>query len=562
MRIWWLEDFARLRAEKAAVERMASQEGWFTLTAWRPNEFRFSADGVITAHGIAYPVRLIYPDQFPLVPAWVEPQDPDDRWSDHQYGKGGPLCLELRPDNWHPDATGADVLRSAFNLLSAENPLGEIHDRVTSEHQVGDVQSYDWGQNPVLISAGCLARMCAGTAQSVSALRWSADDDVWPVMIFDAEDRARPQHPPSFDLGTLRLEVPVVVGHAETVSEAPADRETLARELGVELEPERHASALMMVAIAKSGAQPFHSPDPASVFPRKWVVLPEQAGLRSGRAVDTAGKLVGIVGLGSVGSKLAEMLVRSGVHRLLLIDGDVLLPANLERHTLDWRDIGFRKAHAVKRRLLHIVPGASIATLAINLNWQHSARAHASNIGHLAACDLIVDATGDVPSSLMLGALAAENAKPFVSAEVFEGGLGCLLARSIPEHDPAYGAGRAAYTAYCDEQGIAPPAAGPRTYEALTTAGEPLVADDAAATMTAAHAARIALDILDERIGHEDAAWLLIGFRAGWLFTRHGQTISLNVGGPPPVGVPSDDPEMREFASAIATEALRAAKAS
>ena len=210
MKGWWLTDFARVGAEKAAVERLVGDEGWFVLSGWRINAFRFSADGVITAHGVEYPVRLIYPDQFPSVPAWVEPQNQEVQWSKHQYGKGGPLCLELRPDNWSPNASGADVLRSAYNLLGIENPLGDgEHNIVASSHQIGSVQSYDWGQEPILIGSSCLERIRSGTAQNVRALRWMADDNVWPILVFDAADSAQPQHPPSFDFGTLRLELPV-----------------------------------------------------------------------------------------------------------------------------------------------------------------------------------------------------------------------------------------------------------------------------------------------------------------------------------------------------------------
>lgn len=560
MKLWWLADFARVRAEKRAVEQLAASEGWFTLTDWRINEFRFSAEGVIKTHSVEYPVRLVYPDQFPSVPVWVEPQDPEARWSDHQYGKGGLLCLELRPDNWSPGASGADVLRSAFDLLRIENPLGEgEHGQVASAHQIGDVQSYDWGQYPVLIGAGCLERLRSGGAANICALRWAAEDDVWPILVFDAVDRARPQHRPSFDFGTFRLELPVVVGRAEVPIPAPTNRADLAAALGVQFDPEHQERSLVAIAVGVDRVTAFHSPDADSVFSRKWVVLPEQTGLRSGRQDAAHGKTVAVVGLGSVGSKIAETLLRSGVHSFLLVDGDILLPANLERHTLDWRDVGLRKANAVKRRLLHIVPGATIDVIATNLNWQRSARTHADQIERLAGCDLIIDATGDVPSALMLGAIAAENDKPFVSAEVFEGGLGCLVARAIPGRDREYVSGRASYNAYCDQQNVAPPPSGQRSYEALTDSGEPLVADDAAVTMAAGHTARVALDTLDGRLAPTDAAWLLIGFRAGWLFARHGHTISLDVG---PASVPSaeeDDMETRAFVAALAKEALGAA---
>lgn len=563
MRIWWLHDTSRIRVEREAVEALAAESGWFALTRWTVNAFRFSAEGVITAHGVPYPVRLVYPDQFPFVPAWVEPQDDTVRWSDHQYGRGGILCLELRPDNWSPSATGADVLRSAFNLLRTENPLGEgAKERVPSGHRIGEVQRYDWGMHPVLIGAGCRARLIEGVSKSVAALRWSVADGVWPILVFDADDREKPQHPPSFDLGTFRTEIPVVVGRAAKSETIPEDRDALAAMLGIELAPETQGGGLVAIALEGDALRVFHSPDLASVFERNLFVLPDEIGMRSGRGASAAGKKVAIVGVGSVGSKMAEALLRSGILEFVLVDGDVMLPGNLERHILDWRDVGFRKAEAVRRRLRHIVPGATVHVIPANLNWQRSAQTHADQIQSVADCDLIIDATGDAPTSLLLGALAAENGKAFLSAAVFEGGLGCLIARSMPGRDPPYALGRLAYHAFCEERAVKPPPSGRRGYEALSESGEPIVADDAAVGMAAAYAARVALDILDDKLGPDDTAWLLIGMREGWLFRRLGDVVALDVGGPPPPSAPTLDLEMQMFALQIGKEAIDEAKAS
>ena len=559
--MWWLSDFSRVGEEKAAVEQLCAAEEWCTLQRWTVNEYRFTAEVLITAHGAEYPVRLIYPDQYPAVPAWVEPQDTAVRWSNHQYGDGGPLCLELRPDNWNPEATGADVLRSAHSLLRTENALGEgAKERVVSAHRISDIQSYDWGKEPVLIGAGCLERLKIGISKGVSALRWQVEDDVYPIMVFDAIDRAQPQHPPSFDFGTLRFELPTFVRRAEPPS-TPLDRTALATALGIQLDPELHKGALVALAIRSDEVVPFHSPDDSSAYRRKLIVLSDQSGVRSGRPASE--KSVAIVGLGSVGSKVAETLLRSGVYRLVFVDGDVMLPANLERHTLDWRDVGFRKAHAVKRRLRHIVSGAEIEVVAVNLNWQRSAKMHTDQIESIAKCDLIVDATGDVPTSLLLGAIAAENRKPFVSAQVFEGGLGCVIARAIPGRDPTFAQGRMAYLAYCEERNVEPPPSGQRTYEALDEGGQPLVADDAAVSIAAANASRIVLDILDDSVDDNAKAWLLLGFRHGWLFSGHGSSIALDVGPPPAVPSPVENAQAREFSHSLLREALRdAAKTS
>lgn len=554
-------DNRRLAFEKKAVEALCG-ESWFTLNEWKLHKECLTAEGVITAHQVEYPVRLVYPDQFPSVPAWVEPQDPEAKWSNHQYGAGGTLCLELRPDNWSPAATGADVLRSAYNLLDTENPLGEgEHGEVESGHSVGAIQRYDWQTEPVIVSLACLVRLMVGTAEDARAVRWRVEDEWWPMLVTDSADRAAGRQPPGFDFGSLRVEVPLVVVRSPPPTGTPADRASLAATLGIELDPEQYKSGVIVIAATDDDAVAFYSLSPDKVERRRWLWLTGKPGDRSARAADAREKKVAIVGCGSVGSKVAESILRSGIHRLVLVDGDVFLPENLERHTLDWRDVGARKCKAVKRRLLQVVPTAFIHVIAANLNWQRSAKVQAESIEAIANCDLIIDATGDAPTSLMLGSVAAENSKPFVSVEVFEGGLGCAIGRAIPARDPAFIDGRARYLAYCEEQRVEPPASGSRPYEALAGEGATVVADDSAVTITAGHCARVALDILDDAVQPEDAAWLLLGFKRGWLFTGHGHSLALDVGGPIETVEEELDPEATALAVRLAREVIDAAKA-
>jgi len=561
LKFWWLADTARLGSERAAVEGLAEGEGWFRRERWRFHEAKLCAEGVITAHGHTYPVRLVYPDQFPAVPAWVEPQE-DSRWTTHQYG-AGTLCLELRPDNWVVTATGADVLRSAHNLLIIEDPLGDGHDRAPSAHHVCELQAYDWGANPVLIGAGCRDRVRQGQAVDLRALRWMAADDVWPIMVHDAEDRSNPRRPPGADLNSWRFEVTVFVSSSAGPIGTP-ERVALVEAGGFAPEMaaaiETSSGGLLLLAGADELVA-FHLLGDGATHRRRVFVLPEQSGARSGRAPDAQAKRVAIVGAGSVGSKIAESLVRSGVSRLNLIDGDVLLPGNLERHGLDWRDVGFRKVHGLKRRLLGIVPGADVEVVDVNLNWQRSARTHAWQIASIGGCDVIVDATGDPATALFLGAVADANERAFVSVEVFEGGVGGLVAACVPARDPPFAVARASFLAWCDEQGVKPPEPGPRRYEALAEDGAPLVADDAAVTITAGHAARIILDTLDGTPPPVSSAWLLLGYRQSWLFDGHGHTIRLSVGERPPATPVEEDAEAKAFALELAKEYLGEGKA-
>lgn len=66
-----------------------------------------------------------------------------------------------------------------------------------------------------------------------------------------------------------------------------------------------------------------------------------------------------------------------------------------------------------------------------NLNWQRSAKTHAWQVEALAEGHVIVDATGDPATALFLAAVAEANGRAFVSVEVFEGGIGALIAACV-----------------------------------------------------------------------------------------------------------------------------------
>lgn len=554
MRFWWWTDTARLNVERQAVETLAAEVDWFELDRWGMWQGCLSADGTIMAHGHSYPVRLVYPDQFPLVPAWVEPRD-DVRWSSHQYGVGGTLCLQLRPDNWDSGATGADMLRSAFSLLDIEDPLGGSGTRAPSGHAIGEVQSYAWDENPVLVGAGCLERLRTGLATDLKATSWSRQD-LWPILLHDQIDRVNLRRPPDGDLARWRLERPIFVSRSPAPT-GQTDRNAVVDAGG--WEPEAAAWLLetksaVVIFVGGDEAVAYNLMDDGATFVRKVFVLPDDMGVRSSRAAVVEGKRVVVVGCGSVGSKLAESILRSGVTTLTLVDGDVFLPANLERHVLDWDDVGFKKAGALKRRLLNIVPGAKIQAIEDNLNWQRSAKTHALQVDLISSGDIVVDATGDPATGLFLAAVAEANAKPFVSAQVYEGGIGALVATCIPDRDPPFVEGRARFAAWCELQDEPPPRSSGRRYEMLNDDGLPVVADDASVTMTAAHAARVVLDILDGNPPRIDDTWLLLGYREKWVFKGHGHNIKVMVGGRVPEVATPPDTAAREFVLSLVKE--------
>ncbi|MGJ7515154.1 ThiF family adenylyltransferase [Pseudomonas baetica] len=99
-------------------------------------------------------------------------------------------------------------------------------------------------------------------------------------------------------------------------------------------------------------------------------------------------KRIGLIGCGTIGGFLAEMLVKAGagvgVGELLLIDNDILMPQNLGRHRLGFNHLFRGKADALADELKAAMPTAKT-------------RAYANDAKdvNLAGLDLIIDATGE-----------------------------------------------------------------------------------------------------------------------------------------------------------------------
>jgi hypothetical protein len=134
--MWYFGDLTRSSTEAAALKRLATSVDWLTLVGERIDEHgRLIWDIDIDVPGGVRSMSLRYPAHFPHSPPSVFPRGDNRRWTQHQYGPGGELCLEHGPDNWHPDLTGADMIESAHRLLSAEAPItGEVTE-VASRHK-------------------------------------------------------------------------------------------------------------------------------------------------------------------------------------------------------------------------------------------------------------------------------------------------------------------------------------------------------------------------------------------------------------------------------------------
>ena len=101
-------------------------------------------------------------------------------------------------------------------------------------------------------------------------------------------------------------------------------------------------------------------------------------------------KKVAIVGVGAVGSFLAEILARSNIGALHLVDSDLLRPGNSVRHLAGYGAVGRPKTHAVRDLLYQreLMPPDAVRTSESMLSATLASKL-------LEWADVVIDATAD-----------------------------------------------------------------------------------------------------------------------------------------------------------------------
>lgn len=119
-----------------------------------------------------------------------------------------------------------------------------------------------------------------------------------------------------------------------------------------------------------------------------------------------AQRRVTIVGVGAVGSVLSDLMHRSGIGELHLIDPDTVLPGNVVRHLVGKEHVGKAKVDAVKATLQDVRPWAT-TSVTTESAWVSSLE---QACAILATSDLVVDASADSTASPMIAAAARAGA--------------------------------------------------------------------------------------------------------------------------------------------------------
>lgn len=140
-----------------------------------------------------------------------------------------------------------------------------------------------------------------------------------------------------------------------------------------------------------------------------------------------AGLKVGLIGCGTIGGYLAEMLAKAGAGtvggKLTLVDMGSLEPGNLGRHRLGFDALIKKKAEAMCDELRRVAPGIDAVAVVGDIK--------AANVGPL---DLLIDATGEQGLTDWLTWKYAEKV-PLLSAWVEGSGLAVrALLKAKPEY--------------------------------------------------------------------------------------------------------------------------------
>lgn len=540
--------------ERAAIQHLLTTSEWLQAAEWNlDQEMYLGVNAIIRTHNHDYAVRLTYPSLFPNVPPIVTPSDPTVRWSSHQYNDGS-LCLEWGPDTWHHSVTGAQVLESAFKLLSQENPLGGdgVSIPVPSRHALTAGQElrshfFRFFLDPTL--SEFVTHLQNGSL-SVAKVKYRIQNRSTLVLL--TEIRV-PDAPPfenanipkemerAFSAQALLFKTDLSTGSATKIEtrldleEALGTVGLLSRPLKEEFraqsegEDEEFVSVILVDQAAQfhlfvipnwnettiHRAEIFHSDRDAS---KKRT----PANLES-----IQNKSVAIVGVGSVGGKVAVSLARMGVSKFLFIDEDIFKPENLGRNVLDWRNVGEHKVDAIKQLVEMINPLATVDVVRLNLVGQESTKALGAALSKLAHYDLVIDATAN-PRVFNLLAAASENySKSIVWGEIFAGGIGGLIARSRRKYDPDPQTMRAAFFQFTSEHPYEDlPVV--RDYTVLDEQGNVVSASDADVEVIAGNVTRLAIDTLCEpQFTEFPFSMYLVGLKRGWVFEAPFHTIPI-----------------------------------
>lgn len=531
--MWWIYQAIRANSERESIAILEEQSSWLSNVAWSLDDDKLVASFDITHHDEVFELKMVYPPIFPDTPPLVYTRN-ETKISGHQYGSAGELCLEYRPENWEEAIEGSNMIESAHRLIAGERKTGEDMGAVLDGHHVS-----------------------LGQELRLECFRFLMNDDLRkglnelsPYVQYSIELRSQSVQ----NIFSTRLDN---VKSGDTLvwrDESTIQNQTWGREGYVILDPNREIDTTKSIQNIEKKLKKYGFEKDVLSGPKigkniylligcndnwlltwfyekageikklhyKTIYSPENQERLPTVFQNLQDKTVGIVGCGSVGSKVAVSLVRSGVNKLVLIDDDIFWSGNLVRNELDGSGIGYHKVDSLKERVEMINPSVEVEARKVAFGGQESSATTTSVYQTLSKCNAIIDATANEKTFNLCASISQRNKIPLIWCSVYAGGIGGIIARALPDIDPIPQLARRQIQNWYKEQKAEWSFVGPEeNYSVLTENEIPMVASDADVSVISSHATRFLIDsLINPGNSQFPYSAYIIGLSNEWLFDQ------------------------------------------
>jgi hypothetical protein len=375
------------------------------------------AEGEIDFNGRPVPVDILIPDGFPYEPPKVRPIDGTGGLTWHAE-RDGTLCLWARSESGSlPWCTATQVVERVQRWFArdAEGWKDDTPDL--------DLERY-WKQSLELVVYPDLDALIGHVN------RVTRTGKTWTVKPLPPLNGKKQLSCLVIDVGELAMPIRTVEQVLEAVEHVVPAQVGRVRSGAIHIVMIRYwrsgnAGVLTLLAssdkpLSFTAVQSAHEGDATLQ-------------LRSGPDRDVlSGKKVAIIGVGAIGSQVADLLARAGIGSLTLVDHDIVRPGNLIRHIATAGDVGAPKVEAVKRL---VTAGPAKPEVAAR---QEMLTTVAEATALLAEHDLVVDATADQATTRLLLDGAAELDRHVVTVSLLREGQVARVDRAPLRADEAH----------------------------------------------------------------------------------------------------------------------------
>jgi len=530
--IWWIAQAQRANSELSMIAVLNEESAWLSRVLWRFEDKQLIVEFDITHKNELFLLKMIYPVAFPETPPLVLTRD-KKRISGHQYAYGGELCLEYRPDNWNPNIDGSLIILSAYKLISGERPVDNKQMEIRDGHDITlgqEFRSVDFRYLVTLEIIEVFKSLNQNKPYTIKT-RCSILQNKCTVIVEDIEDGSEE----IFSSGSVHTcnswnrDGLIIHDHEELFNKKPQLNEILLvfkkighiHFLNDFLNQEKNFDFIFGCGKEWALVSFFRINNEWNTNTYQTILTPPTANRLPRGYEALKGKKVGVVGCGSVGSKIATSLARSGVEDFLLIDDDIFFAGNLVRNELDMESIGFHKVDALKQRIMNINPLSEVKVRRVSLGGQESSATISSVFEGLGKCQIIVDATANDRAFNLNAAVSKRYCIPLIWCSVFAGGVGGTVVRLLPNRDPIPLIAKAQINAWYKAHNVLWEGVDEKGYATKIGEETPMIASDADVSVISSHATRFALDALVYR---EDTKFpysaYVIGLSHKWIFTE------------------------------------------